>query len=286
MSVVRRLAAWVLGALALSIAGLAVGVAAAPSLGSGAPPITVTPAVQDVAPPVAPTRPGPPAARTTRAPWATVAAREPGHPLAAVGSTGQRVRDLQARLRQLEWFLGSPTGTYDATTAKAVRGFQTKRGLPVTGTIDARTLARLRAMTSEPTRDAMGLFNVPGPLDSRCRVGRVLCVDKSSQTLRWVVDGAVLMTVDVRFGGPATPTREGEFSVDFKSRDHVSTLYDTAMPFAMFFSGGQAVHYSPDFAAVGYAGASHGCVNVRDYDGVAWLFDQVVVGDKVIVYWS
>ena len=58
------------------------------------------------------------------------------------------------------------------------------------------------------------------------------------------------------------------------------------MPFAMFFSGGQAVHYSSDFAAIGYNGASHGCVNVRDYDAVAWLFDQVQVGDKVVVYWS
>jgi lipoprotein-anchoring transpeptidase ErfK/SrfK len=66
----------------------------------------------------------------------------------------------------------------------------------------------------------------------------------------------------------------------------VSSLYDTPMPFAMFFSGGQAVHYSADFAAVGYNGASHGCVNVRDYDAVAWLFDQVQVGDKVVVYWS
>ena len=27
-------------------------------------------------------------------------------------------------------------------------------------------------------------------------------------------------------------------------------------------------------------------VNVRDYDGIAWLFDQVQVVDKVIVYWS
>jgi lipoprotein-anchoring transpeptidase ErfK/SrfK len=54
----------------------------------------------------------------------------------------------------------------------------------------------------------------------------------------------------------------------------------------MFFSGGQAVHYSPDFAATGYNGASHGCVNVRDYDGMVALFDQVRVGDKVIVYWS
>jgi lipoprotein-anchoring transpeptidase ErfK/SrfK len=58
------------------------------------------------------------------------------------------------------------------------------------------------------------------------------------------------------------------------------------MPLAMFFSGGQAVHYSSDFAAVGYAGASHGCVNVRDYDALAVLFGEVQVGDKVVVYWS
>ncbi len=56
------------------------------------------------------------------------------------------------------------------------------------------------------------------------------------------------------------------------------------MPYAMFFSRGQAVHYSADFAARGYDGASHGCVNVRDRDAVAALFDQVRVGDKVVVY--
>ena len=58
------------------------------------------------------------------------------------------------------------------------------------------------------------------------------------------------------------------------------------MPFAMFFSGGQAVHYSPDFAANGYNGASHGCVNVRDYGAIASLFDQVPLGTKVVVYRS
>jgi len=46
------------------------------------------------------------------------------------------------------------------------------------------------------------------------------------------------------------------------------------------------VHYSPDFAANGYNGASHGCVNVRDRAVVAWLFDRVRLGDKVIVYRS
>jgi lipoprotein-anchoring transpeptidase ErfK/SrfK len=100
------------------------------------------------------------------------------------------------------------------------------------------------------------------------------------------VDGKVAMSLDVRFGAKATATREGAFSVGWKSRNHVSKLYDSAMPFAMFFSGGQAVHYSSDFAARGYSGASHGCVNVRDYAAIASLFGQINVGDKVIVYRS
>ena len=94
------------------------------------------------------------------------------------------------------------------------------------------------------------------------------------------------MSLDVRFGSSETPTREGLFSVYRKSRDHVSTLYDSSMPFAMFFSGGQAVHYSSDFAARGYYGASHGCVNVRDYSAIATLFDEVPIGTKVVVYRS
>ena len=113
-----------------------------------------------------------------------------------------------------------------------------------------------------------------------------MCIDKQSSTIRWVVDGKVRRTMAVRFGASYSPTREGLFHVGWKSRDHVSHLYDSSMPFAMFFSGGQAVHYSSDFAARGYLGASHGCVNVRDYAGVSWLFDQVHIGDKVVIYWS
>ncbi|WP_193609471.1 L,D-transpeptidase family protein [Nocardioides lijunqiniae] len=213
----------------------------------------------------------------------------PGPRLLGDGDQGDEVRDLQARLRQIDWFEADVTGFYGDVTATAVRGFQAKREIPATGEVDRRTLDRLHAMTSAPTEaeltNQLG-GNSPGALDPRCRTGRALCIDKTSSTLRWVVDGQVLKTVDTRFGGPATPTREGRFSVDSKSRDHVSSLYETSMPFAMFFSRGQAVHYSPDFAAVGYAGASHGCVNVRDHDAIAWLYDQVRVGDTVIVYRS
>ncbi|MBD8870805.1 murein L,D-transpeptidase [Nocardioides sp. MJB4] len=211
----------------------------------------------------------------------------PGPALFQRGASGEGIRAVQARLKQIAWYFGDVTGTYDAATVESVRGFQAKRRIPVTGDIDQRTMDRLLAMTSEPSRQEM--YNVvpkPGALDPRCATGRAMCVDKSTNTLRWVVDGKVLSSFEVRFGSDELPTREGAFSVQRKSRDHVSSLYDTSMPFAMFFSGGQAVHYSPDFAANGYNGASHGCVNVRDYNGIAALFDQVSLGDTVIVYRS
>lgn len=211
----------------------------------------------------------------------------PGPVLLEAGDTGDAVRDLQARLVQIAWLFGDVTGTYDGATSDAVRGFQHKRGIPVTGDVDQRTLDRLHAMTSTPTYEQKhNIVPQPGALDPRCLTGHVLCVDKTTQFLSWVVDGEVQDTFEVRFGSDELPTREGAFTVYRKSRDHVSSLFGTSMPFAMFFSGGQAVHYSPDFAANGYNGASHGCVNVRDYDGIAALFDQVQVGDRVIVYWS
>ncbi len=216
---------------------------------------------------------------------------QPGPRLLGAGDTGAEVRDLQARLKQIAWLSGPVTGEYDATTENAVRGFQAKREIPETAEVDRRTLNRLHAMTRTPTREEMhnivaSTGHTSAALDARCTTGRAICVDKSSRTVRWVVDGEVKATFEARFGGAATPTRDGAFTIRSKSPDHVSSLYDTPMPFAMFFSGGQAVHYSPDFASVGYNGASHGCVNVRDREGIEWLFDQTVVGDKVIVYWS
>ena len=215
----------------------------------------------------------------------------PSPALLSPGETGPRVRALQARLRQIAWYAGKVTDTYGPRTTAAVKGFQAKRKLPVLGYVDRPTMLRLRAMTHKPTKDELANRISDGswttaPLDARCRIGRVLCIDKTTRTVRWVVGGEVRKTMAVRFGSAYTPTREGVFHVGRKSRDHVSTLFHTAMPFAMFFSGGQAVHYSSDFAARGYSGASHGCVNVRDYAGIKWLFDRVVVGDKVVVYWS
>ncbi|MGW1746182.1 L,D-transpeptidase family protein [Streptomyces sp. NPDC002092] len=202
------------------------------------------------------------------------------------GDSGDDVRELQARLRQVAWLYDGPTGTYDDLTEEAVKGFQGKRGLPTTGQTDTATWQRLLKMTHEPGKWELYLMGgqPAGPADPRCLTGRVLCIDKTSRTLRWMIDGRTVSTMSVRFGATGTPTREGVFHVYWKSRHHWSTLYDSSMPYAMFFSGGQAVHYSYDFAARGYAGASHGCVNVRDESAIADLYAQVNDGDKVVVY--
>ncbi|MFE7571192.1 L,D-transpeptidase family protein [Streptomyces sp. NPDC057539] len=257
-------------------------------------------------PPSPPSKPPTsPAARTTAAPTPTpepprTATPPPPPPtptpsrtayrpttLMANGSESDRVRELQARLQQTGHFALNPTGYYGSITVSAVSTFQKDRGLPATGATDTVTWQRLVGLTRKPTPDELRpptTRPVAKP-DPRCMEGRVMCISKSSRTLTWMIDGKVKSAMDVRFGSQYTPTREGTFTVGWKSRDHVSTLYDTPMPFAMFFSGGQAVHYSADFAASGYEGASHGCVNVRDEKKVASLFGQVRTGDKVVIYW-
>ncbi|WNE97135.1 L,D-transpeptidase family protein [Streptomyces luomodiensis] len=207
-------------------------------------------------------------------------------PVIAFGTTSDRVRELQARLRALGLFHRNPTGYFGTVTQASVSAYQRGHGLTATGSVDQRTWASLRSATKTPSHDALyppTTLPLAKP-DPRCKTGRVLCISKSSRTLAWMINGRVVSAMDVRFGSEYTPTREGLFQVNFKSRDHVSTIYDTPMPYAMFFSGGQAVHYSADFAARGYSGASHGCVNVRDKKKIAALFDQVKAGDKVVVY--
>ncbi|MFJ7626266.1 L,D-transpeptidase family protein [Streptomyces sp. NPDC097595] len=209
-----------------------------------------------------------------------------GKVLMASGAEGKQVRELQARLRQIGHFDRNPTGYYGTVTVAAVQSFQGKRGLERTGKTDTVTWQKLLGMTHEPTAAELNpptTRPVAKP-DKRCLTGRVICISKNSRSLSWMIDGKVVSSMDVRFGSQYTPTREGTFSVYWKSRHHVSSIYHTAMPYAMFFSGGQAVHYSSDFAARGYNGASHGCVNVRDEGKIAALFAAVRTGDKVVVY--
>ncbi|MFD3995783.1 peptidoglycan-binding protein [Streptomyces sp. NPDC058583] len=287
-SVIRRV---VLAAASVALAAGCTAQAAGSGGGSGSP--TNAPATSAPTPTDAPTGDGkaPSPSNSTAAPTdaPTETPSESAKPKALMddGDETEQVRELQARLRQLGYFDRAPTGFYGTMTAGSVKAFQKKQGLPRTGSVDEETWQGLLGASRKPTADELkpSTTNQLDTPDARCMTGRVLCISKESRTLAWMIDGKVVSSMDVRFGSENTPTREGIFTVERKVRQDWSRLYHTPMPLSMYFSRGQAVHYSADFAARGYNGASHGCVNVRDRAKLTTLFDQVKVGDKVVVHW-
>lgn len=60
------------------------------------------------------------------------------------------VREVQAKLRDLDEYLGPLDGQLDPVTLNALQSFQRSQGLPDDGMLDATTLARLR--TAAPAR--------------------------------------------------------------------------------------------------------------------------------------
>jgi lipoprotein-anchoring transpeptidase ErfK/SrfK len=120
---------------------------------------------------------------------------------------------------------------------------------------------------------------------SACRSGaRVICVDKSNEKLTLFEHGDKVLSMAVRFGSDETPTRNGRFRIFNKEARHVSRIAHVPMPYSLFFSGGQAIHYSGDFARNGYNGSSLGCINTRNLEETKELFDAVSIGDMVYVY--
>lgn len=281
-----------LGALALVVS---VAACTPADDGSGGQPTTIgptmTPDTTTSTPAATPTT-EPTATPTSETPTTSTSTTKPVKIVLQPGDHGPKVRALQARLRQIGWFEGDVSDTYGPRTTAAVKGFQGKRGFPVTGIVDQRTWDRLLAMTRTPTQAELNNVKVaPKPtqltwdVDKRCLTGRVMCISKETRELTWVIDGVPQYQMDVRFGSDELPTREGTFYVYKKKVDVISNLYHTPMPYSMFFSGGQAVHYSSNFARLGYSGASHGCVNVRSWTLIKRLYNDSRIGDKVVVHW-
>jgi hypothetical protein len=188
------------------------------------------------------------------------------------GEVGPLVLDTQKRLQWLGYGVRL-NSTMDAKTLSAVSAFRTKFALGSGTTVTTRVYASLRSLTK-----------TNGVLPKGCRTGLVICVDKTQKLVRLVRSNKVVVVADARFGSDANPTVEGTFRVFSKDRDHTSSLYRTWMPLALFFAGGEAVHFSPYFKRDGYHGHSHGCVNVRDWNKQTLIFNSAPIGTKVVVY--
>ena len=188
------------------------------------------------------------------------------------GMRGPAIRALQLRLT---WAgLVTPlTSVYDKATTAQVNHLREKLLLDAEGTVTPAVWRELQTMTASD-----------GALPQQCR-GTIICVSKAQKVLRYLVNGRAVKTLDVRFGPEAgLSTPEGMFRINWKARDHISSRYRSPMPFTMNIVGGVAIHYSQFFAAVGYNGHSHGCINVRDWDGIEWLYERAPIGLPVYVY--
>lgn len=200
------------------------------------------------------------------------------------------VKELQHRLRQVGLYQGPLHGSFDEPTRQAIAGWRERIGLPASEVMDERSWARLLRRSHNPRYST--LFDAPPAsilsqeLDPRCATGKVVCISKQQRKMSYVVDGKVQFTREARFSMPGWDSPEGEFRIWYMNSDTVSKIFGerTPMPYAIFYHGNVAIHFSQDFADRGYEGGSHGCSQLRDYQTAKWLYEQVRVGDRVVVY--
>ncbi|PJJ56038.1 L,D-transpeptidase-like protein [Mumia flava] len=164
----------------------------------------------------------------------------------------KHVRELQYRLRWAGAYGGRVSGYYGKSTKKAVKRFQKRVGLRRTGKANPRTWAKLIPKTTRARKK----------IPKACkRKGWVACYDRKRHQVTLWRSGRMWNAWLVRGGSASTPTRTGRFSVFLRSRHHVSSLFESKMPYAQFFSGGQAFHASY-LMMDPFDGHSHGCVNM------------------------
>lgn len=202
------------------------------------------------------------------------------------GSKGDCANLLREKLGGLGYYQGPTTGRLSVAAINAVLRYQRSRDLPATGTIGEQTWYALASEQPARSEDLPPECTIPGV---------VLCVDQAHDTLRWLRDGEVIRTVEVRTGGFTTepktgkwrvhPTVNGFYRVYNKHRNPKSENYGSgAMPYSVMFDPNMYFHYSADFARRGYSTSSHGCVNIGSKDDAVWVFENTPIDARVLVY--
>jgi hypothetical protein len=147
---------------------------------------------------------------------------------------------------------------------------------------NVRRLSRLTAASLAVLGGAAGLLVLGTGTASAatappCAATARACVDLATQQ-GWLMDnGAVTYgPVPLRSGRPSAPTDPGTFHVTYKDLHHVSSIYHQAMPYAVFFNGGDAFHEGS------LRVSSHGCVHLSR-SAAETFYDTLSVGDEVDV---
>jgi hypothetical protein len=164
----------------------------------------------------------------------------------------EHVTELQYRLRWAHVYDGPVTGNFGPLTRDAVKRYQRREGLRVSGIATHKTWKELIHDTVRRR----------GQVPRVCkRDGWHACYDRSGHQVSLWHNGELRNVWVARGGSSSTPTRLGTHPVYYRNIDHWSRMFDSPMPYSQFFDGGQALHGSGTMMDP-FVGHSHGCVNM------------------------
>jgi lipoprotein-anchoring transpeptidase ErfK/SrfK len=267
----RRVRLAVALVVASGLTACAVGCApidAPPPAGNPAPPAAVPTADPTVTATPAPTPPAP----------AALAAPTPDpNAVLRLGASGPAVQELQQRLTDLGYWLGSADGHYGQLTRQAVIAFQKAQGITRDGVAGPQT----RRLLSDASRPVPR--NTSGDLIEVDLERQLLLVVRGGQ-LQWAFNTSTGNgeTYERPSGGTGVArTPRGEFEIQRQingvRRAELGDLYRPK-----YFRGGIAIHGS---GAVPARPASHGCVRLTNAAmDLLWHSGVAEIGTPVVVY--
>lgn len=107
----------------------------------------------------------------------------------------------------------------------------------------------------------------------------VVTVDLKAESISVFRAGYEIGAAVITFGDSEKPTPTGVFPISQKSKDHVSNIYGSPMPYMMRLTNdGVAIHASD----VKWGWGTRGCIGVP-LEFARRLFEQATLGDRVIV---
>ena len=183
-------------------------------------------------------------------------------PTASPGASGPTVRLVQSRLAGLHYVV-SRSGTFDASTGRAVIAYRKMRGM-----------SRVAYVSRDVTRGLLarrGSFKAKYPSH-----GKHVEVDLSRQVMALMKGKRVQRIYTVSSGKASTPTVLGRFKV-YSQTIGTNSL---GMVDSSYFIGGYAIH---GYVDVPTFPASHGCVRVP-VPNARSIYNWLRIGDRVDVY--
>jgi len=107
----------------------------------------------------------------------------------------------------------------------------------------------------------------------------VVTVDLQAESISVFRAGYEIGAAVITFGDSEKPTPTGVFPISQKSKDHVSNIYGSPMPYMLRLTNdGVAIHASD----VKWGWGTRGCIGVPN-EFARLLFEQAKLGDRVIV---